>query len=264
MMIPREVLNGVVRFAAMRRKETGGYGATPLLPATIEDTFYALSIFEMARFQEGHAQVFVPPWLDTPLRNYLDSQLRDPPVSGKLIYRLLTGCRIAGVPFEREYLAGLLQGLAGDDLFLERAYYLYRTALELAGDGIMAAGIRKKVLAGITALRWKTAREARMWAFLGQGTQLLSDARERITAWLQTCQNCDGGFGFMPGTTSFIENSHTCLSGLAILGQASDDPGGAGAFIISCRTGSGGFSRMQGAAPFLDATWHGLKALWVL
>ncbi len=262
-MVPNDVLDGVVRFTAARRKETGGYGATPLLPATIEDTFYALSIFEMARSQ-GHAQSFISPWQDISLKNYLEDQLEDPPISGKLIYRLLTGCRIAGVTSNKKYLADLLQGLVGDDLFLERAYYLCRAARELIGDEDMAAGIHKKVFANVKVMSWKTAREAKMWAFLGQGTQFLSEAREKITAWLQNCQNCDGGFGFMPGTTSFIENSHACLRGLALLGKAPNDPAGARAFIISCRTGSGGFSRMQGAAPFLDATWHGLKALRAL
>lgn len=82
-----------------------------------------------------------------------------------------------------------------------------------------------------------------------------------LIAWLQACQNGDGGFGFFPGTTSFIENCHACLRALAFLGAKPLDPELAASFLSGCQTAGGGFSRGGRAAPFLDATWHALASL---
>jgi len=37
-----EIFLEILSFVGARRKEEGGYGATPLLPATVEDTYHAL------------------------------------------------------------------------------------------------------------------------------------------------------------------------------------------------------------------------------
>ena len=42
------------------------------------------------------------------------------------------------------------------------------------------------------------------------------------------------------------------------------DLANARAFIISSQTGGGGFARSPGAAPFLDASWHGVASLHLL
>ena len=82
-----------------------------------------------------------------------------------------------------------------------------------------------------------------------------------LIAWFQACQNGDGGFGFFPGTTSFVENCHASLRALAFLGSRPLEPGPAALFLAGCQTAAGGFSRNGRAAPFLDATWHALASL---
>jgi hypothetical protein len=34
--------------------------------------------------------------------------------------------------------------------------------------------------------------------------------------------------------------------------------------VVSCQTGAGGFGRSPVAAPFLDASWHAVRALQLL
>jgi prenyltransferase beta subunit len=85
-----------------------------------------------------------------------------------------------------------------------------------------------------------------------------------LVAWLQRTQNGDGGFGFFPGTTSFIENCHAGLAALSLLGARPIDLDGARAFVVSCQTGRGGFARSPKAAPFLDASWYGIASLRLL
>jgi prenyltransferase beta subunit len=118
-----------------------------------------------------------------------------------------------------------------------------------------------KITGDYAPARWRTAAELWMILYLtnpkrtnrpAQGTDLF--------AWLQACQNNDGGFGFLPRTASFIENCHTCLRALAFLNAFPLDPGGCHAFIAACRTGSGGFARIHGATAFLDATWHAVAS----
>lgn len=36
------------------------------------------------------------------------------------------------------------------------------------------------------------------------------------------------------------------------------------AFVIACRTGKGGFARIDGATAFLDSTWHAIASLSLL
>ena len=104
---------------------------------------------------------------------------------------------------------------------------------------------------------------AKYLAVKAMGDQRIEGA-ENLTKWLQRSQNGDGGFGFFPGTTSFIENCHATLAALSLLGARPVDLAEARSFIISSQTGGGGFARSPGAAPFLDASWHGIASLRLL
>jgi len=82
--------------------------------------------------------------------------------------------------------------------------------------------------------------------------------------WLRRCQNDDGGFGFFPGTTSYMEYCDYSLSALALLGGEPKHRQRAEDFIVYCQSGSGGFARAIRALPFLEASWHAMHALAVL
>ena len=71
-----------------------------------------------------------------------------------------------------------------------------------------------------------------------------------IVDWLQRSQNGDGGFGFFPGTTSFIENCHAGLAALTLLAAVPVDLVNARAFVIACQTGAGGFRVISAPLPF--------------
>jgi len=73
-----------------------------------------------------------------------------------------------------------------------------------------------------------------------------------------------GGFGGLPGTTSFIENTHCWLKALALMDSAPLSPDMARDFILRCKTRGGGFARKSGGAPFLYATWHAVASLNLL
>lgn len=249
---------GVVAFVAKRRKESGGYGATPRLPATIEDTFEAVAIGRELEILAPAARLPQPPGNDRELQAYLREAERRTWPGLRTTAQLITACRFLGLPVDGERAHAYLSGQPAPANDLATAYYTAMIAEALGRGSTTPAPANP---AGLPAR--PTVREVRMQLALGRLAGAAPDAG-RLLAWLQRCQNGDGGFGFFPGTTSFIENSHHALAALALLDAAPPRPDLARQFILSCQTGSGGFGRSLRAAPFLDATWHALAALRLL
>lgn len=251
---------GVVAFVAKRRKESGGYGATPRLPATIEDTFEAVAIGRELAILAPAARLPQPPENDRQLHGYLREAERRTWPGLRTTAQLITACRFLGLPVDGERAHAYLSGQPAPANDLATAYYTAMIAEALGGGSTTPAPATP---AGLPAR--PTVREVRMQLTLGQlAGQPPAPEAGRLLAWLQRCQNGDGGFGFFPGTTSFIENSHHALAALALLEGVPNQPDRARQFVLSCQTGSGGFGRSLRAAPFLDATWHALASLRLL
>ncbi|HFQ81638.1 MAG TPA: hypothetical protein ENK33_09750 [Desulfobacterales bacterium] len=231
-------------FILSRQKDEGGFAAVPSLPATIQDTFQALEQLTL-------------------LERYLPAQ--QPAAINKL---------------------GLLQlvkryrGEEGDSLPPRLLYYLTQIAA-FAGEEISFSSPQPSAdesyenlyfLSQISSVQlpenrqpgkqtWKLCRELYFGLLLK--ASVFGDSAI-LTTWLQACQNGDGGFGFFPATTSYIENSHYCLAALALLGAGPENIKAAREYIVSCQTAAGGFARTGKAAPFLDSSWHALLALKAL
>lgn len=245
----------LLRFVEKRCKETGGYGATPRLPATIQDTFQAVSI----RLVFGGE----PPSPETEpaLAEYLVRMLAVPWLGIGTTFRLLITCRLCGLVPDAGRLRSHLASCLDRDPSLAAIYYVRRIAREIlgAGPGEFPDPQRQVTLPARCAVQ-DAARYLALKAMAGQRVE----EAEELGRWLQRSQNGDGGFGFFPGTTSFIENCHAALAALSLLGAKPLDPVNARAFLVGSQTGAGGFARSPGAAPFLDASWHGVAGLWLL
>jgi hypothetical protein len=258
----KEITAAALPFVEKRRKSTGGFGATPRLPATIEDTFYALHILGLAR------SLALPgagpePGTDPELRAWLANARRTLQPGLRTIFHLLSCCRLAGLEpagdaLRTAVLARLRAGATlpdwHDGVRILAVFFSPRPRSLLAGDCLPA----------IRGLAWHTVDEAWMLLSLARALEAPDLVSPELPGWLRACQNGDGGFGFLPGTTSFIENCRYCLQAMQLLGVTPRDPEGARRFIARCQTGSGGFSRNGLAAPFLDATWAGLESLRLL
>lgn len=255
----REVaFSTVVAFVEKRRKSEGGYGATPRLPPTIEDTFEAVAIAgALAELAPGTTLAH-PPDADPALHHYLQTVSRREWPGLRTTWQLIATCRSLGIAVEsergRKYLNR--RPVESDDLYT--AYYSARISASL--------GLADPVAPGALALPPRlTVAATRMvlelWSLAGATPAAVPD---ELIPWLRRCQNGDGGFGFFPGTTSFVENCHHCLAALHLLGATPSEPEKARQFLLSCQTGTGGFGRNLRAAPFLEATWHALAGLCLL
>lgn len=253
--MPRQVDHAaLMEFVLKRRKATGGFGATPRLPATIQDTFQAVAI--------GIALGQDPPTPQTEpaLAEYLSRMLAVPWLGIDTTFRLLITCHACGLAMDGERVRAHLAACLTRETSLAAIYYVSRIAREILGEEVDPRGSGRSVMLPAPCAVGDVAR----YLFVKKMDSLPVAGAEQLVAWLQRTQNGDGGFGFFPGTTSFIENCHAGLAALSLLGARPIDPDGARAFLVSCQTGRGGFARSPKAAPFLDASWYGIASLRLL
>jgi len=236
----------IVDFILKRRYKEGGFGSAPSVPPSIQDTYYALSILKV--FLPIPEEVFrYDPSKDELLRSYLREFLeKEEKLDPKLTYYYVKASQIASFDFSLEELLKKIKNISNiEDLFYKSRIFQIEKE-ELPRDC------------------WKNMKELRMYVYL-KG-DLSREERDSIVSWIYSCKNPDGGFGFLPHTTSFIENTYYALDALKRLGigLGEKDRNKIIEFILSCYTGKGGFTRKGIGAPFLDATYYAIHSLILL
>jgi len=254
-----ELAKVTLPFVEARRKERGGYGATPMLPATVEDTYYALRILSTLKPQDS--QSFTQ---DRVLKNYLTNMSETEWVGARTTFHFLAACSMVKIPVDSDKTILFVKRRLAKTGDLDECYFCTRIAWEIPGlpDSLgMKYSARDYV-----KLTWRDATELWMHIYQLSGRQTDQEIllRNDLVDWLQACQNSDGGFGFLPGTTSFIENCYSCLRALDLLVAGPLNPSGCQSFLMSCWTGTGGFARANRAMAFLYSTWYGIAAFRIL
>jgi hypothetical protein len=242
-------------FCYKRKKATGGFSATPRLPPTIQDTYHAINILA-ALAKQGLTPASPN---DGPLLIYLSQARPAEAHSAKVTFQRLAALRLAGGAVEVEPIKAFIRRRLTETATLEERYYCCRLAREVLGldDPDQFHWLPEPT----TGWSFRTATELWMLLTLAQGQP---PGERDLTSWLQACQTYDGGFGFFPGTTSFMENGYDCLRALRRLGSTPRDPEGCRAFILACHNQTGGFARKGGATAFLSSTWQAVASLDLL
>lgn len=124
--MPRQVdYTALLEFLRKRRKATGGYGATPRLPATIQDTFQAVAI----RLVLGEETP--TPQAEPALAEYLARMLAVPWLGIDTTFRLLITCRLCGLALDVARLRAHLVACLSRDASLAATYYVRRIFTEI-------------------------------------------------------------------------------------------------------------------------------------
>ena len=250
-------LSELQSFVLKRLQSDGGFGATPMLPHTIMDTFCGVKIlyFLQDLLQENQYRKIIA---HEQTRQYLiDFSTHRDTVPARIKYQLVILLKLFSLPLT------LLPPVSRDShnfRGFEELYYL-----SILGEKIpfppplpetynFMSMQDKCVKDCFFYLRWRS-----LTSFSNR--RPIIPARDELLTWLIKSQGRDGGFGFYPGTTSFIENCRYALAALAMIGSRPAEGGKAADFIVSCQTGAGGFSRNPMAAPFLENSLHALYAL---
>jgi hypothetical protein len=249
-MIGLEKINieQLVTFIFHRQKEDGGFAACPSLPSTVADTFYSLNIFVrldalgldlhlFSRIDKEKLLDFIKAYAT--IRESLPLRIR---FFLFAIERYILGDAVTYEDHCKDINSGKM-------VSYENYYYLSRLT---SGK---KAGFHVKEL----DLSDCTCKD--VYYFVLSFPDVAQSRADEIVDWLKKCQNCDGGFGFFPGTTSYMEYCDYSLSALAVLKKRPAHHAKAERYIRYCQTGAGGFSRGVKAAPFLEASFHAVHAL---
>jgi len=250
----------ILGFVLARRHQTGGFAQAPSLPPSVEDTYLALRIVELLlpRVGDEASAVIRDPSL---ARFLLDPEEKEG-WHAKTGFHYVYCCQASGMAPDGGWIKQFISDHLENSTGLEEHFYLARM-VQLIKDPPLEKSLT--FLKNPFPIRWRSAKELHMALVLVDGhLEKLRADRDALITWVRSCQNPDGGFGFLPGTTSYMENVHTCLRLLTLLKAEPPDHSGALRFILRAWTTSGGFARKNGGAPFLDATWHALASLFLL
>jgi hypothetical protein len=241
-----EAVQKLEYYVKERQKTEGGFGLTPGLPATVEDTFYAVRILELLERDQQLDQT----------RVYLARLGRSQGQGARIIFALLYLQRKFGLG------RGPLPRLTPRPRTLEEALYCQKIK-ELLGGGCQARGLDGCQPGPVALPAAFTVKDLRCYLAL-QRHNLGSAAVARWTAWVLACQSPDGGFGFKPGTTAFMDNVLPALEILGQLGRTPLDGRGVVDFILACQTQAGGFARKTGGVAFLESSFQAVRSLHLL
>ncbi len=237
-----EAVQKLKHYVKERQKAEGGFGLTPGLPATVEDTFYAVGILELLGQEPGG--------LDQ-TRAYLEHLSGDLSGPRKIFYQYLE--------LRRKFALPPLPGMPWaprPPRYLEEAFYAKQISSLLGkepGGGSPAPGLP----AG------HTVKDLYYFLGLRDGT-LTQKEKSHWLKWVQACQTPAGGFGFKPGTTAFMDNVLPALEILRQLGGAPLNFQGTLAFILACQTKSGAFARASDGVAILESSYQAVKSLLIL
>lgn len=244
-------------YVLTRRKATGGFSATPRLPATIQDTYHALRILT-ALSRHGVETTVAG---DGPLLEYLTRPSGAERHNAKVTFQRLASLALAGAEGKPGPILDFVHRRLTETLDLEERYYCCRLVREIAPHDEPTCDWLPSPQ---PPWSFRTASELWMLLYLANGANGKTEHAEALAAWLVACQTYDGGFGFLPGTTSFMENCYDCLRALRLLGTPPRDPEGCRAFVLASRTLTRGFARRNGATAYLSSTWQAVATLDLL
>ncbi len=249
----------IYTFIKVQHKVSGGYGATPLLPATVEDTYHAVeTLILLKKFFPGlESNTF----LTEEDIQFLKTKWEEGELGLKSGYQVLSLLSHARVRLSKEVIYRWLLRRLAHLHRLEAFYFFGKIHREF---GLGRVFFQEAKLPDLTPEPVVKEVYFRLYLQKEIFKRFPKGEKDRWSSWLKACQNGDGGFGFRPGTTSFIENTHYALHSLNLLKIRPRYPEAVQNFLSACQKPEGGFSRRPGAAPFLDATWHAVSALCLL
>lgn len=235
-------------FVREREQEDGGFGLTPLMPATVEDTFQAIRILEMLGKDQD---------LDR-TRSYVFRIDWNISRRSKTIFEILYLKRKFGFSLPSP---ATWQRIRSNSL--EDAYFRWKI-VSLMQEEDRISGLEPEFRLNHRKPRRRLSVK-NLYYYLGlPHVHYSRQTRARWLEWTRASQNPDGGFGIRPGTTSYLDYVPPALGVLWQLGGAPVDCPGLLRFILACQTRTGGFARTGGGASFLRSSYHAMQALQYL
>jgi hypothetical protein len=241
------VTRKVIQYLKDREKKEGGFSFAPDLYPDIEDTYHAVRTLQLLKIQVDRnrtanylkgidwAQVGFPRGSYMLLYLHLSLQIELPPPLVELAKKDWSRFQILDAQYYSDEIQKLLnQSLKSPVSF---SHFQFHQPENLQS-------LRKKVS-----------------VLLDHGIEF---EKQEIIRWVQLSQNGDGGFGFYPETTSFMENTYCALDILSKLDAHPLRIDLCREYIHNCQTKSGGFGRAPMSFPFIESTFHAVAGWFLL
>jgi hypothetical protein len=237
----------VIQYLRDREKEIGGFSFAPELYPDIEDTYYAVRTLQLLKADIDRDKT----------ANYLKSIDWKEVGFPRAVYMLLYIHLLFDLGLPRQLIdlsSKDWSGFAGLDV-----RYFSDEIGKLLGRPL-------KPLNSPSSWQLQTNESLQT---VRKKVAILLDRdinfdRQPIIRWVQLSQNGDGGFGFYPETTSYMENTYCALEILSKLGSSPMQIELCRKYILSCQTKNGGFSRAPFSFPFIESTFHAILGLLLL
>jgi hypothetical protein len=243
-----QIKKGSASFAKKREKEGGGFGATPLLPPTVEDTYFGLAILDLCQALDETSK--------SKHLSYLSMISWQELLPETFLYYLKALSLLDGaMPNSKEFKKYLDEFLAKGPS-VKRLAILFSIAQTLDPTEQSERFSLKKSL---------PTEEKLTLELLYYLLSPLPELVEKNLDFVLSSQNPDGGFGFMPGTTSFMENTYFGINILYYFNRLEKEVSKkALSFVQSSLNGDFGFGRNSQGISFLNTTFYGLYVLKIL
>jgi len=240
-------LSKILQYLKDREKEDGGFSYVPELYPDIEDTYYAIRTFQMLKVEASRDKTV----------NYLKTIDWTGVGFPRAIYMLVYLHLFLDIDFPSP-LTDLLKRDWTRFQALNAQYF---------SDEIQK--LLNRPLHPLQSLSYFQFHPKDNLQTLRRKVSILLNHgidfnRQEIIQWVQLCQNGDGGFGFYPETTSYMENIYCALEILSKLNSSPTQLDLCRQYILGCQTKSGGFGRAPASFPFIESTFHAVKGLLLL
>jgi hypothetical protein len=241
----------VISFVLSRETAEGGFSFAQTTPRTLEDTYYALRTLDALGY-DYRCHKTLEYMRHIPLDRYT------PPKTVWQVVYLSQLVRVDAHDGVGTLVALKLSTMNSHQSFQD-LFFLLRSLSHVRPECHITHRLRSRVFhLSIADLRTMDNVFRQLLLMRQMGIPFSSST---YGAWIRSAQNGDGGFGFYPGTTSFLENTYYALRALELLGSAPVDIEGCKRFVQGCRASNGGFGRQSITVPRLDSTYHAVSSL---
>jgi hypothetical protein len=237
----------ILQYLKNREKKGGGFSFVPELYPDIEDTYYSIRTFQILMVEVNRDKT----------ANYLKSIDWGEAGFPRAIYMLVYLYLFLNIDFPPPLTLLLKRDWAGFQA-LDAQYF---------SDEIQK--LLNEPLCSPQSLSYLQFHPKDNLQNLRKKVSILLNHRiefnrQEIIRWVQYCQNGDGGFGFYPETTSYMENTYCALEILSKLNSSPTQLDLCRKYILGCQTKSGGFGRAPASFPFIESTFHAVMGLFLL
>jgi len=252
-MIDEKTRELLIGFVLSMENPSGGFNYPRCTPASIEETYFGLSILDRLGFDYRNQKTLA----------YLENIALRKNTSLKHLYQVRSSCEILRVPNVIDKVDRVLSSFDAGKITRLTDLYYYVLLCKDAGREIALQNRWRESLSDLLSKGLKHISTYQKCITISEMAGIDYE-KKGIVSWIKKSQNPDGGFGFYPGTTSYLENVWSALDCLRRLSAKPIDPEGCREFVLSCFSRSGGFGRQKQALPTLEYSFMAVESLRIL